>query len=186
MTKTGPRPAAGPDERSAATGWRPTRERLRDTFLAAAAPVVASAVALGALTTWTNSGAAGSGPRIGISDSRIFLPYGGAQYTSVYFRIANSGDADDELTSVSSPEMAEAMLSRDRENGEGAASMAMVESATVPRGGTLDMSPYGLNVMVKAKTRTDWQLGDTVPFVLHFRHSGPRDALAVVIRPTGD
>ncbi|WP_329073164.1 copper chaperone PCu(A)C [Streptomyces sp. NBC_01429] len=120
---------------------------------------------------------------MGISDARIFLPYGDGRYTSVYFRIANSGDADDELTSVTSPEMEEAMLSTDRSNGQGAASMTMVGSATVPGGGTLAMSPYGLNVMVKTKTKTHWRPGDSVPFVLHFRHSGSRKSLAVVVRP---
>ncbi|MFE2943137.1 copper chaperone PCu(A)C [Streptomyces sp. NPDC059255] len=175
-----------PTAQPAATGWRPTRGRLREALLASAAPVIASVVALGALTTWTNSGAAGGGPRIGISDSRIFLQYGGGEYTSAYFRISNSGEADDELVSVTSPELAEAMLSRDRSNGDGAASMTMVDSATVPRGRTLAMSPYGLNVMVKTKTKTHWRLGDTVPFVLHFRHSGPRKTQAVVIQPSSD
>ncbi|RDG37801.1 copper chaperone PCu(A)C [Streptomyces corynorhini] len=175
-------PAAPP----AATRWRSSRARLRDTLLAAAAPVVACAVALGGLTTWARSGAAGSPPRIGISDSRVFLPYGDGRYTSAYFRIANSGDAGDELISVTSPEMDEAMLSRDRSNGEGGASMTMVRSAAVPGGGTLTMSPYGLNVMVRTRARTQWQPGDTVPFVLHFRHSGPRKTLAVVVRPGSD
>ncbi|MEV7426418.1 copper chaperone PCu(A)C [Streptomyces sp. NPDC091212] len=169
-----------------ATGWQPTRGRLRDTLIAAAAPVIACVVALGGLTTWVNSGAAGSRPRLAISNARIFLPYGDGQYTSAYFRIANSGDADDELLSVTSPEMAEAMLSVDRDNGKGGAIMSMVDKATVPGGSALTMSPYGLNVMVRARTKPHWQLGDTVPFTLHFRHSGPQKSVAVVITPSTD
>ncbi|MGW2262102.1 copper chaperone PCu(A)C [Streptomyces sp. NPDC001780] len=173
-------------ERAHETDWTPTRRRLRESALAAVAPAAACAVALAALTTWTNLGGAGSGPRIGISDARVFQTHGGSQYTSAYFRISNSGDADDELVSVTSPVMAEAMLSRDESNGEGAASMRMENSATVPGGATLEMSPYGLNVMVKARTTANWRQGDTIPFVLHFRHSGPKDSLAVVVRPSSD
>ncbi|MEV7866707.1 copper chaperone PCu(A)C [Streptomyces sp. NPDC088124] len=175
-----------PATQSVATAWKPTRARVREALLAAGAPVVACALALGALTTWVNAGAAGSRPQIGISDARIFLQYGDSQYTSAYFRIANGGDSDDELVSVTSPEMAETMLSRDQENGDGAASMNMVNSATVPGRGTLAMSPYGLNVMVKTKKKPHWQLGDTVPFILHFRYSGSRESTAVVVRPSSD
>ncbi|MEW1722813.1 copper chaperone PCu(A)C [Streptomyces sp. NPDC093109] len=168
------------------TGWQLTRGRLRDTLTAATAPVIACVVALGALTTWVNSGAAGSRPQLAISSARIFLPYGDGQYTSAYFRIDNSGDADDELLSVTSPVMAEAMLNADRDNGKGGAVMTMVDKATVPGGSALTMSPYGINVMVKSRTKPHWELGDTVPFVLHFRHSGPQKSVAVVITPTID
>ncbi|MFF3325559.1 copper chaperone PCu(A)C [Streptomyces sp. NPDC002889] len=168
------RPAAG-------EAWRPSRRRLREGILAALAPVAACAVALGGLTAWTLAGGAGSPPRIEVGDPRIFLPYGDNEDTAAFFRITNSGGADDQLIGVTSPAIESAMLSRHESNGSGADFMRMVDSVAIPAGDTLVMSPSTMDVMVKVKAR--WRVGDTVPFVLHFRHSGPVDTVVVVARP---
>ncbi|NUT30885.1 MAG: copper chaperone PCu(A)C, partial [Streptomyces sp.] len=90
-------------ERTAVTGaWRPNRRRVADGLLAALAPIAASAVALGGLTTWVNLGNAGSPPRIAVTGGRVFLPYGDVRDTAAFFRITNTGGADDRLLKVTS------------------------------------------------------------------------------------
>ncbi|RSR96318.1 copper chaperone PCu(A)C [Streptomyces sp. WAC00469] len=172
-------------EQAAPTGqhsWRPTRRRLTDGLLAALAPVAACCVALGALTTWTSTGNAGSPARIAVTSGRVFLPYGDTRDTAAFFRITNSWGANDRLLKVTSPAITgEAVLSRHRMTGGASAYGQTVESAAVPAGDTLDMSPTGLDVTVRAKDR--WREFDLVPFTLHFERSGPIKTSVVVIRP---
>lgn len=148
--------------------WRPTRARLRDTFLAALAPVAVCAVALGGLTSWAAAGRAGSPARVAVVSGRVFLPADGGADTSAYFRITNSGGSDDRLLAVTSTAV-------------GAAYRADVDSAVVPAGGELAMSPSGLGVALPA--RAGWRAGDLVRFTLRFEHGGPVTSVAVVIRP---
>lgn len=56
-----------------------------------------------------------------------------------------------------------------------------MDSAAVPAGESLTMSPLGTDVTVRAKET--WREGDLVPFTLHFARSGQIKALAVVVRP---
>ncbi|WBO62873.1 copper chaperone PCu(A)C [Streptomyces camelliae] len=161
--------------------WRPSRSRLTEAFLAALAPVAAGMLALGALAAWTASGAAGSPARIEVTSGRVFLPYGGSEESAAFFRISNSGGAEDELTGVTSTAVDRAMLGSNTTTPGNAGYMRPVDSATIPAGGTLAMSPRGLDVMVTVRGK--WRAGDLVPFVLHFRHSGRIKTLAVVVRP---
>ncbi|MEU2872534.1 copper chaperone PCu(A)C [Streptomyces olivoreticuli] len=149
------------------------------TARAALVPVLACAVALGGLCAWTASGAAGRPTAIEVEDPRVLLPFG-TDDTAAFFRLRNDGDVDDELVGVDAPTAGRAMLSRTVvENGAG--SMRMVPSAPVPAGGTLEMSPHGLDVMVSSPPRL--RLGDRLPLTLHFRESGPVKVEAVVVRP---
>ncbi|MGW6983992.1 copper chaperone PCu(A)C [Streptomyces sp. NPDC054932] len=161
----------------------PDRRRVREGLRAAIVPVVACAVALTGLTLWTSSGAAGTPPRIAAGNGRIFLPYGNSQDTAAFFEITNIGGAQDQLTGVTSPAVEEAMLSRHESSGLGADSMRMTGAVEVPAGGTLAMSPFDVSVMARTRTKSPWQAGDIVPFVLHFRHSPPVPVVAVVVRP---
>jgi copper(I)-binding protein len=162
--------------------WRPTRRRLTDTLLAALTPVAACTVALGALTTWFGSGNAGSPARIEVTSGRVFLPYGDTRDTAAFFRISNSGGADDRLVDVTSSALGgDSTLSRHRTTGGGVAYRNSVGSAVVPAYGSLTMSPHGLDVTVRA--RQGWRAGDLVPFTLHFQRSGRIKVVAVVIRP---
>ncbi|MEV6949274.1 copper chaperone PCu(A)C [Streptomyces sp. NPDC051172] len=164
--------------------WRPTRRRLTDTLLAAIAPVAAFSLALGGLTAWVAAGKAGSPPRIGITNGRVFLPYGNSSETAAFFDVSNVGGADDRLVRVtSSATSGEPDLSRHRMLGGGAAaSKADVTSVAVPAGRGLSMSPVGLDVTLTPKARL--RSGDLVPFTLHFEHSAAVKTLAVVVRPT--
>ncbi|MEU6124001.1 copper chaperone PCu(A)C [Streptomyces sp. NPDC047123] len=161
--------------------WRPSRRRIRDALDAALMPVAACAVALGVLTTWTASGAAGSPARVEVVGGTVFLPYGDTEDTAAFFRITNTGGSDDRLTEVTSPAFDDVMLGRHTTTGRAVASMRMVDSAAVPAGEGLTMSPYGLDVM--ATLRAPLRLGERVPFVLTFRHGGSVRTQAVVIRP---
>ncbi|MCJ1676231.1 copper chaperone PCu(A)C [Streptomyces sp. APSN-46.1] len=167
--------------REAVDGWWPTRRRLREAYLTAALPVIACLVGLCGLTAWAGSGAAGAPPRIAVDDGRVFLPYAGKENTAAFFRVSNLGGADDQLVSVTSPDVEQAMLSRHQSAGTGADSMNMTGPLDIPAGDTLAMSPFGADVMVKVKER--WQAGQVVRFVLHFRHSKPVETIAIVVRP---
>ncbi|MFJ8468119.1 copper chaperone PCu(A)C [Streptomyces swartbergensis] len=153
-----------------------------DTLLTALAPVAACAVALGGLTTWVSTGKAGSPPRITVTSGRVFLPYGSDRDTAAFFEIANSGDADDRPVKATSPAGSEIALSRHRATQGGAAYRADARTASIPAGGSLSMSPHGLDVTARAKA--GWQDGDLVRFTLHFQHSGRIEAIAVVVRPS--
>jgi copper(I)-binding protein len=164
--------------------WRPTRRRVTDGLLAAVAPIAACAVALGGLTTWVTSGNAGSPARITVTEGRVFLPYGDVRDTAAFFRITNSGGADDRLLKVTSSAVGEDMaLSRHRMISDSAASAETVDSARVPAGGSLAMSPFGLDVTLRAQP--GWQEGTYVPFTLHFERGGRIEVQAVVVRPGG-
>ncbi|MGW2188827.1 copper chaperone PCu(A)C [Streptomyces sp. NPDC001719] len=127
---------------------------------------------------------AGGGPRaqaaaIEVEDPRVLLPFG-TDDTAAFLKIRNDGDAADELVGVEAPTASGAMLSRTVVK-DGAGSMRMVPSAAVPAGGTLDMSPHGLDIMVSSPPRL--RTGDRLPLILRFRDSGTVKVEAVVVRP---
>ncbi|RSS78938.1 copper chaperone PCu(A)C [Streptomyces sp. WAC06614] len=155
--------------------------RVRDGLLAALVPVVACLTALVGLTAWTRVGAAGTPARVEVGVGRVFLPYAGKERTAAFFAITNTGGADDQLVSVTSPALQDVMLSRHEPGGDGADTMGMAPTVNIPAGSRLTMTPGTVDVMATVKGR--WKEGDAVPFVLHFRHSGAVDAVAFVVRP---
>ncbi|MFI8503821.1 copper chaperone PCu(A)C [Streptomyces sp. NPDC085524] len=171
----------GSARRGVTQAWRPTRGRLREAHLAAAAPVIAFLAGLCGLTAWAGSGAAGTPPRIAVDDGRVFLPYAGKENTAAFFRISNLGGTEDQLVSVTSPAVEHSVLSRHRSTGTGADPMDMTGSVDIPAGGSVQMSPSGVDVMVTVGERL--QAGQVVPFVLHFRHGRAVETIAVVVRP---
>ncbi|MFJ8104832.1 copper chaperone PCu(A)C [Streptomyces sp. NPDC096132] len=166
--------------------WRPTRRRLTDTLLAALAPVAACGLALGALSTWTAYGNAGSPARIKVTDGKVFEPVGDTPVTAAFFRITNGGGAADRLLKVTTAEAGGGAptLNRHVMTGSNTASDRTVDSVAVPAGGTVAMSPDSVDVIVPVKQ--DWRSGDLVAFTLHFEHSGAVRTLAVVVRPGQD
>lgn len=167
-----------------ATDGRPSgRRRVREGLIAAVVPVTACLTALVGLAAWTTAGAAGSPPRIEPGVGHLLLPRADEERTTAVFRITNTGDAEDQLLSVTSPAAEEAVLNRHERAGagagEGAGAARPVTSVTVPARGTLTMTPSSLDLAVKVRARL--REGDTVPFVLHFRRSGPVAAVAFVV-----
>ncbi|RNG34690.1 copper chaperone PCu(A)C [Streptomyces botrytidirepellens] len=161
--------------------WRPTCRRLADTLFAALAPATACCLALGGLIAWTASGTAGGPARIAITEGRVLPAYADGWDTAAFFRITNTGGTDDRLLKVTSPAAAGApTLNRHRMTGGAAAYGQKVASAAVPVGDGITMSPHGLDVRLRAKTK--WRAGDLVPFTLHFEHGGRIDTRAKVAR----
>ncbi|MFD9910230.1 copper chaperone PCu(A)C [Streptomyces sp. NPDC059063] len=156
--------------------------RVRGGLPGVLAPVLACVLALGGLSAWAASGAAGGPARISVAEGRVFLPYGSVKETAAFFRITNSGTSDDVLLSARTTAADETMLSRTVERkGANVESMRMVESVTVPARKRITMKPDGIDIMLRPK----WplRLGDGIPFVLRFRHSGEVRVTAVVVRP---
>ncbi|MER6010642.1 copper chaperone PCu(A)C [Streptomyces bluensis] len=163
--------------------WRPTRRRLTDTLGAVLAPVVACGLALTGLTWWAVTGNAGSPARIDVSPGWVFLPYGDSRDTAAFFTVSNVGGADDRLVKVTSSAIdGEITLSRHRMAKGAAAYRGEVESATVPAGGKLAMSPSGLDLTLRAEAT--WEEGDIIPFTLHFERGGRIKTVAAVTRPS--
>ncbi|MEV4442675.1 copper chaperone PCu(A)C [Streptomyces sp. NPDC049577] len=154
-------------------------DSLLGTARAALVPVAACAVALAGLTAWTASGGAGRPAHVTVEDARVLLPFG-TDDTAAMLRLRNTGDTDDELVAVEAPTAGGAMLSR-TVVANGAGSMRMIPSVSVPAHGVLAMSPHELDVMVSAPPRLN--PGDRLPLVLRFRHTGTVRAEAVVVRP---
>ncbi|POX56515.1 hypothetical protein C3489_05415 [Streptomyces sp. Ru71] len=179
------RPGRADTGRQGHVGVRwPTRRRVADALRAAFAPLAACVLALGGLVGWVGGGWAGSPARVAVVSGRVFLPYGGTTQTAAFFDLANPGGADDRLVQVTSPAVdGTPALSRHRAAGAGTAAKAEVDTATVPAGGTLSMSPHGVDVTLPA--RAEWRLGDRVPFTLRFERSGTIETVAVVVRPGG-
>ncbi|GFH37489.1 copper chaperone PCu(A)C [Streptomyces pacificus] len=158
------------------------RRRLVDALPAVLAPLAASAIALGGLTTWVGTGHAGSPARIDVVPGRVYLPYGDGRETAAYFDIANSGGSGDRLTGATSPSaLGEITLTRHRVTEAGGAYRDSVASTAVPAGGELSMSPHGVSLTLLPKDGL--QPGDIVPFTLRFEHRGPVSTVAVVVRP---
>ncbi|MCP9944196.1 copper chaperone PCu(A)C [Streptomyces somaliensis] len=158
---------------------RPPRERVAP-FVPALSAVAASALALGGLTVWTAAGAAGTPAEPEVTRARLLQPFPGRTTTAAVFTVANSGGSDDRLTSVTSPAAVGTMLSEDADAGGSAARMRMLPSVRVPARGTLEMTPYGTDVMVEL--RGPVRLGQRVPFTLRFARSGPVTVEALVVR----
>ncbi|WP_329281465.1 copper chaperone PCu(A)C [Streptomyces sp. NBC_01451] len=166
--------------------WRPTRRRLTDALLAALAPVAVCGLALGGLSTWTAYGNAGSPARIKVTDGKVFVPSGATPVTAAFFTITNSGGAADRLLKVTTTEAGAGALTLSRHvmTSSNTATDATVASVAVPAGGSLDMSPDSLDVILPVKKGR--QPGDLVSFTLHFEHSGAVKTLAVVVSPGQD
>jgi len=157
--------------------------RLRDTALAVLVPLAACSVALAGLTTWTGAGKAGTPARVRVTDGRVLLPSAGVPETAAFFRLANEGGSTDRLTRITSPDAPGGItLTRHRMNGNNGASRSTVESLILPAGGSLAMTPSGVDLTVSTASGK-WRDGDLVPFTLEFRHTGPVTVLAVVQRP---
>ncbi|MFC9583471.1 copper chaperone PCu(A)C [Streptomyces yangpuensis] len=170
---------------TAAEGRTPARRSLRDGLLAGLVPVMACLTMLVGLTAWTKAGAAGSPARIDVGVGRVLVPQAGKEHTAAFFRIANTGDSDDQLVSVTSPAADGIVLNRHERGGEAgdAVRVRAVPSANIPAGDFLVMTPATLDLTIRVKARH--RVGDAIPFVLHFRRSGAVDAVAFVVRPVG-
>ncbi|WP_328491595.1 copper chaperone PCu(A)C [Streptomyces sp. NBC_00414] len=156
------------------------RGRLRDTALTVLVPLAACSVALAGLTTWTGTGRAGTPARIQVTDGRVLLPSAGVPETAAFFRLANEGGSADRLTRITSPKAPGGItLTRHRMNDNNGASRSTIDSLTVPAGGSLAMTPNGVDLTVSTVSGK-WRAGDVVNFTFEFRYADPVTVLAVV------
>ncbi|WP_030067251.1 copper chaperone PCu(A)C [Streptomyces natalensis] len=152
---------------------------LMNRLRTAAVPLLVWLVTLGALTAWTATGNAGTPARLRAAEGRVLIPYG-TESTAAFFTLRNTGTANDVLTGVTAPPGRRAMLSRTVDIGRNAGRMEMAGAVTVPAGGTLRMTPSGLDVMVTPPPRL--APGDRLTFTLHFRDSPPLTVRARAVR----
>lgn len=158
----------------------PSRRMSAGALSAALVPVVTCATALMLLTAYTTTGAAGDPPaRISVGNARIFVPPN-SENTAAFFDISNTGTAGDVLTSVSSTELGVTMLGQ-RVTKDGAGRMEPLDSLTIPARSRVNMTPYGVDVMVLDPPKL--KVGDTVRFDLWFRNSGQVTVEAVTVPP---
>ncbi|SDN14128.1 copper chaperone PCu(A)C [Streptomyces wuyuanensis] len=156
--------------------------RLAGTLPAVLVPLAACSIALGGLTTWVGTGNAGSPARIDVVPGRVYLPLGDDRDTAAYFEVANSGGSADRLTGATSPSArGEITLTRHRGTDAGAAYREEIPSAAVPAGDAMTMSPHGVSLTLRPRTR--WRAGDIVPMTLHFERAGGIRTVAVVVGP---
>ncbi|MFJ2900664.1 copper chaperone PCu(A)C [Streptomyces sp. NPDC087218] len=156
--------------------------RLRAPRAAVGVPVLVCGLAFAGLGTWAANGGAGSPPHVTVTRAYVFQPSGPTPETAAFLTLTNDGGSADRLVEVASPDTAvPPALSEHRMTSSGAAYRQPVDSATVPAGEGLTMSPHGIDVTVRPKGT--WLPGEEVSFTLRFTHGKPLSVRAVVVRP---
>ncbi|MGW2183834.1 copper chaperone PCu(A)C [Streptomyces sp. NPDC001732] len=156
--------------------------RPRAPLAAAGAPVLACAIALAGLGTWAANGGAGSPPHVTVTRAYVYQPSGSTPETAAFLTLTNDGGSADRLVEITSPDTAvPPALSEHRMTSSGAAYRRPVESAAVPAGDGLTMSPHGIDVTVRPKGT--WRPDEEISFTLRFTHGKPLSVRAVVVRP---
>ena len=184
----GDRAPAGPGAPGPGQPDRPRPESaawLRDLARAAAGPVICAAVLTGLLSAWVATGGTGNivAQRVQVTQAAVPMrgftaaaaPSGPA---STFLTIWNPGRKADELLSVSSPIARRIVLVR-RSGPE--APGTVVPELTIPAGGTVTLTPFGDDVVLKDPVR--YENDATVPLTLTFRRAGRVTVTADVSAP---
>lgn len=114
---------------------------------------------------------------ISVSDAVVPVP-ATADTAAVYLRITNSGDIDDQLLMVTTPQAAAADLHKTSISASGRAKMEAVGALKIPAGETVDLTPGGLHLMMMQPKPL--RAGGTVDLTLTFEHAGERKVTARV------
>ncbi|MCG7206209.1 copper chaperone PCu(A)C [Streptomyces arenae] len=103
-----------------------------------------------------------------VTEGRVLLPSAGVAETAAFFHMANRGGSADSLIRVTSRDVPGGItLARDRMNDGNGAYRADVDAVGIPAGGSLAMSPRGVDLTLSAPTgKRSWSPGDLVPFTL--------------------
>ena len=123
-------------------------------------------------------------PDLQISGAWARETVAGQTATAAYFKIENSGTADDRLVSVTAPAPAAAELHTTESSGGVARMRALDDGLAVPAKSTSELKPGGTHVMI---TGLDAPLkrGDTIKLALRFETSGGRSLDVRVAPATG-
>ena len=96
----------------------------------------------------------------------------------VYMTLTNHGAAAEKLLSISTPAAGMAMLHESVNEG-GVASMKEMPGLEIPAGGSIEMKPGGMHVMLMGLS-APLKKGDTLKLTLTFEHAGAVDVEAKV------
>jgi copper(I)-binding protein len=152
---------------------------------AVAGPVVAALVVVGLLTAWVTTGGAGTLTRVRLQVSLAAVPMraftaqaDAADHTATTFvTIRNLTGTADQLVAVRSPLARRVVLA---EQGR-ADPQITVPSLTIPAHGTLQLSPFGNDIVLQDPQPFEGLA--TVPLILTFRHAGTVTIQAPVTAP---
>ncbi|MBM3450157.1 MAG: copper chaperone PCu(A)C [Armatimonadetes bacterium] len=134
----------------------------------AIAPAWAAPAAISIENAWARPGIATAAPAGGAMQSSAAPMKGGN--SAVYFILKNAGTTEDRLIAASSPVATKSELHISRiENG--VASMRAVPDIAVPAGGSTELKPGGLHVMLVG-LKQDLKVGDRIPLELRFARAG--------------
>jgi copper(I)-binding protein len=152
---------------------------------AVAGPVIAALVVIGLLAGWVTAGGAGTLTRVRLQVSLAAVPMraftaqaaAGDRRATTFLTIHNVTGTADQLIAARSPLARQVVLTAGGPAGAGTA----VPSLTIPAHGTLELSPFGDDLVLQ-----DPQPFETlaaVPLILTFRHAGTVTIQASVTAP---
>jgi copper(I)-binding protein len=160
------------------------RAWLRELARAAAGPVICAAVLIGLLSAWVVTGGTGNivAQQVQVTQAavpmRAFTTADASGPAGTFLTIWNPGQKADELLSVSSPIAHRIVLVR-RSGPEGPGTV--VPGLTIPAGGTLTLTPFGTDVVLRDPAR--YENDATVRLTLTFRRAGRISVTADVSAP---
>ena len=119
-----------------------------------------------ALTLAANSWLAAAQPDIQIENAWVREAPPSARMLAAYMTLKNSAAQDQVLVEVQSPAFSHVMLHKS-EVIDGVARMIHLDEVVIPAGGSVQLEPGGLHLMMPAP-ETRLSAGDRVPLVLMF------------------
>jgi len=144
-------------------------------------PLTAAVVLIFVLTYWVTSGGFGTIAQVRIDVVGATVPVPATPgLTAAYLTIRNSGDAADELLSVSAAGADRTMLVQNSTDG-GSGSMSQVSGIAVPAHGSTTLGPFGADIMIMDDHPL--RAGQTITLVLTFRAAGEVTVQATVTPP---
>lgn len=106
----------------------------------------------------------------------------GSTITALYLNIENKGSENDVLLSASSDVSKVVELHTTSVDDKGVAKMEMLESISIPAGGTVKLEPGGMHIML-IDLQKPLETGENVEVELVFEKAGPIKAQAKVKGP---
>lgn len=104
----------------------------------------------------------------------------GTTITAMYMNVENKGDQDDALIGVSSNISKSAEIHQTSVDDKGVAKMEMVESVSIPAGGSVHFKPGGMHIML-IDLKEPLKSGDEVEIELVFEKAGKIKVQAEVL-----
>lgn len=128
--------------------------------------------------------AAGAAATVSTSDAWVQLPMPGTTMTAAYVNVANTGDTDERLLSVSSRWAGSVEIHEMRTGDDGMMGMReLIYGVRVQAGDTAELSPSTMHLML-LNLRRRLVAGQNVPLEFHFLRAGTV-TVSVPVRATG-